>query len=143
MLLSELFGNIPGSMPLYHFTTLRNFYSIVQSDQLTAAARTDQIARWSGQKAVSFTRDPRRTFMASNVSQAGIGFRVDRNRLSSNYKNTPHAYKSDNRTDPDKFKRLFGDHFITDRPGVKGTYGNTNIDVGYGPVVDLIDRKKR
>lgn len=94
MLLHELFGNIPTTAPLYHFTTLRNFYAILQSDTLKAKALTDKELRWGGQGgAVSFTRDPRRAFIPANITYNGIGFRVDRNKLESNYKIVPHQHR--------------------------------------------------
>lgn len=89
MLLHELFGNVPATAPLYHFTTLRNFYLILKSDTLKAKGLTDKDLFWAGKKAISFTRDPRRAFLPGNISQEGIGFRIDRNKIASRYKITP------------------------------------------------------
>jgi len=80
--------------PLYHFTSLPGFQSIVTSDILKGRAIPDRI---TGQTAatptISFTRDYGRDFVPGKITAQSIGFRVDQGRLAQSYKMQPAVQK--------------------------------------------------
>lgn len=76
--------------PLYHFTSLPGFQSIVASDTLKGRAmpdRTGTAARAT--PTISFTRDYKRDFVPGKMTAQSIGFRVDQGRLAQSYKMQP------------------------------------------------------
>ena len=100
------------SAPLYHFTTLQNFYSILNSNELRGNVRMDALD-WSKvdmgaggitaqakktSKIISLTRDPNRTFIPGSAGD-GVGFRIDQNKLAQNYKIGPSIH------DPEKYTK--------------------------------------
>lgn len=76
--------------PLYHFTSLPGFQSIVASDTLKGRAmpdRTGTAARAT--PTISFTRDYGRDFVPGSMTAPSIGFRVDQSKLAQSYKIQP------------------------------------------------------
>lgn len=110
MKLYELLDNVlyeDRLAPLYHFTTLKNFYSILNSNELRGNARMDALdwskvdmgaggiaaQRKKTPKIISLTRDPNRTFIPGSTGE-GIGFRIDKNKLAQNYKIDPSTHNT-------------------------------------------------
>ena len=76
--------------PLYHFTSLPGFQSIVASNTLKGRAMPDRTGTQAqATPTISFTRDYKRDFVPGSITAPSIGFRVDQGRLAQSYKMQP------------------------------------------------------
>ena len=76
--------------PLYHFTSIPGFQSIVASDTLKGRAMPDRASTNSqATPTISFTRDYRRDFVPGQITAPSIGFRVNQSSLAQSYKIQP------------------------------------------------------
>jgi hypothetical protein len=73
--------------PIYHYTSLKNFAGIINSDTLNGRNIANQ---HSGVVAIdptiSFTRDYNRTVIPGAINSLSVGFRVDQNKLTHRFK---------------------------------------------------------
>lgn len=94
---------IASSNSLFHFTTLENFFKIINSNTLKGGGNKRLQDLGSG-PFISFTRDVRRSQIPGAGGQ-GLGFRVDKRKLKSNFSFKPTANEIGNQRGVSKGKQ--------------------------------------
>ena len=74
--------------PLYHYTPFANFVNILKTDTLKGYTHPNQVINNDHNRYVYVTRDYGRQ-LSSDRSRESIGFRLDQEKLSNNYKIIP------------------------------------------------------